>query len=430
MTDTVPPWLATMRAISGTREYAGGADNPTILAWRDEIARRYPEMAGYCREYTHDSIPWCGLTVAYCMAANGIRPVFGASATERFLWAGAWARFGRRLERPVPGCVMVLTRDGGGHVTLLEAIDGDYYLCRGGNQSDMVNVARYHRSRLTCAVWPADGARGAAADGSLRPAPAVRPAAPDLRRRMAATILSYEARRDGAGRLAIYPLPVGDGGGSYEVAGINDRYHPDEAAALAGLVRAGRYAEAERTAENFIAAYTDGVAGWHAAPGVEFYLRDCCFNRGARGAARILQRAVGAADDGEVGPDTRAALARIAGPELLARLRSAREQYERDVAYRDESSKFWRGLVNRWDKALAAARRFDAEASPDKPATSVPPAKPSTAGKPAQVGLYAAILATIGGVSQWMGEHVFATLAIMALAAIVLSIIFERLFGR
>jgi uncharacterized protein (TIGR02594 family) len=155
MTDTVAPWLATMRAITGAREYAGGADNPRIMAWRDEIARRYPEMAAYCRGYVHDSIPWCGLTVAYCMAASGIRPPFDSkNEAESFLWARAWVDWGRPEKDPRPGCVMVFARSGGGHVTLLETIDDDHYVCRGGNQSDAVTVAAYPKSALIAAVWP------------------------------------------------------------------------------------------------------------------------------------------------------------------------------------------------------------------------------------------------------------------------------------
>jgi hypothetical protein len=48
---------------------------------------------------------------------------------------------------------------------------------------------------------------------------------------------------------------------------------------------------------------------------------------------------------------------------LLRALRQAREQYERDVAHRDESNKFWRGLVNRWDQALEFAEKFLADES-------------------------------------------------------------------
>lgn len=153
-TDQTPPWLATMRSIKGTDEFAGGADNPIILSWRDFISRTYPEMEEYCRNYTHDSVPWCGLTVAYVMAVNGIRPVFGRSDTDKFLWADAWRQFGTKLERPQLGCVMVFTRDGGGHVSLYEDEDADRYKICGGNQSDSVNSTWMSKSKFSGAFWP------------------------------------------------------------------------------------------------------------------------------------------------------------------------------------------------------------------------------------------------------------------------------------
>ena len=173
-------------------------------------------------------------------------------------------------------------------------------------------------------------------------------------------------------------MPAGDGGGRYEVAGINDRYHKAEVDHVVALIKAGKHDEAEAYVAEFIAKYTDVVIGWSSDAGVEFYLRDCAFNRGPKGAARILQRAVGVPDDGEVGPQTRSAIADISPEQLLLRLRAAREQYERDVVHRDESSKFWRGLVNRWDNALATARKFSAEkAAPahDEPAAPTPSAR-------------------------------------------------------
>ena len=148
-----PPWLATMRQISGTREYSGGADNPVILGWARFIGEKYPEMRSYCAQYNHDAIAWCGLTVAYCMAKNGIRPVFGTSENERFLWADAWRTFGVRLDKPKPGCVMVFTCNGGGHAALYEGEEGNDYLVRGGNQSNAVSLMRIHKSRFTAAMW-------------------------------------------------------------------------------------------------------------------------------------------------------------------------------------------------------------------------------------------------------------------------------------
>ena len=195
------------------------------------------------------------------------------------------------------------------------------------------------------------------------------------RLRMAKAIVDFEARRDVQGRLAVYDLPPGDGGGRYEVAGINERYHKTEADHAVALIRAGRFREAEDYVTGVIADLTDVVAGWCGDIGVEFYLRDCAFNRGPTGAARILQRAVGVTEDGIVGPITRSTAAAVAPRQLLQRLRVARESYEQDPVGRDESSPFWRGLENRWNKALALALRFlEERPAPERrtPSTPVP----------------------------------------------------------
>jgi lysozyme family protein len=186
----------------------------------------------------------------------------------------------------------------------------------------------------------------------------------EQRLRMAKSIIDFEARRDAKGRLQVYKLPKEDGGGTYEVAGINDRYHPHEAAHLAALVRAGRYDEAESEAQEIIATYTDFVQRWTEVAPVESYLRDTGFNRGPRGAARILQRAIGVHDSGTLSASDIATVAEAEPASLLTALRQAREGYERDVAHRNESSKFWKGLVNRWNKALAFAQTFLQAAEP------------------------------------------------------------------
>ncbi|MGY2901007.1 lysozyme family protein/endonuclease/exonuclease/phosphatase family metal-dependent hydrolase/predicted regulator of Ras-like GTPase activity (Roadblock/LC7/MglB family) [Bradyrhizobium sp. URHC0002] len=175
---------------------------------------------------------------------------------------------------------------------------------------------------------------------------------------MAKAIVNFEARRDAQGRLAVYNLPPGDGGGRYEVAGINERYHKAVCDELVELIRHGRHAEAELRAAEFIASYTDKASNWTQNAGIEFYLRDTMFNRGPGGAAWVLQRAVGVPTDRDVGPITLAA-ARTAESQprqMLDRLRAARESYER--LRRDETSIFWRGLVNRWNKARQIALSF------------------------------------------------------------------------
>lgn len=153
-----PDWLLTMRAISGLSEKAGAADEPKILAMADEIARIFPDMESYCDQYNHDSIPWCGLTVAYTMAKSNIRPPFGSTDTDRFLWAKSWADDPNytMLKTPRLGCIVVLSRSGGGHVTVYESTSGSNYMCRGGNQSDAINLAAFPKSNVVALVWPSD----------------------------------------------------------------------------------------------------------------------------------------------------------------------------------------------------------------------------------------------------------------------------------
>ena len=187
---------------------------------------------------------------------------------------------------------------------------------------------------------------------------------PEERRRMAAAIVNFEARRDAQGHLKVYMLPKGDGGGRYEVAGINERYNKQTVDVLVALIEQQRFNEAEALAVDFIAQDTDRAQSWTRVPALEFYLRDSVFNRGGGGAARILQRALGIRDDGVVGAQTRGAMEAAEGnaPVLLQKLRVAREQYERDVVgYR---AKFWKGLTNRWNKALEVAKTFSLARSP------------------------------------------------------------------
>jgi lysozyme family protein len=193
----------------------------------------------------------------------------------------------------------------------------------------------------------------------------------EKRLQMSLEIVRFEGRYAG-GKLQWYKLPPGDGGGDYEVAGINQRYHPAKAAQLKRLIDNGQHAEAEREAAAYIEEYTRGVLRFfpspeaaNANPAIEFVLRDTAFNRGAKGAATVLQLALGAKPvDGIVGPMTHREFARQlefpGATNILERITKAREIYERNqfawkTSSRDESSKFWKGLSNRWAKCHEVA---------------------------------------------------------------------------
>ena len=170
-------------------------------------------------------------------------------------------------------------------------------------------------------------------------------------------IVNAEARRDAKGRIAIYKIPGGDGGGTFEVAGINDRYHPATAEHLRDLIKLGQHTAAETLAVEYICSYTDIVAPWCRWSCVEAFLRDCAFNRGPGGAAKIFQLALGVKVDGHVGPKTLSASNDLDDRRaFLKALRKARESYELKIAPPiGARKKIWPGLVNRWDKALAFA---------------------------------------------------------------------------
>jgi len=157
MTD-VPKHLQVMRSITGTDEYPGAANNPKIMGWVKTIADTYEEMRPYCDTYTGDDIAWCGLTVAYCCTEAGIRPVWGPTDTDRWMWAQAWANDPENFKptgRLTPGTIVVMTRSGGGgHVTLFEEWDDDMLVCRGGNQSDSVCTSKYDPDTVIAYCWP------------------------------------------------------------------------------------------------------------------------------------------------------------------------------------------------------------------------------------------------------------------------------------
>lgn len=125
------------------------------------------------------------------------------------------------------------------------------------------------------------------------------------------------------------------------------------------MVERGEYQKARDAAAKYLASYTDPSASKSKIPAISFYLRDSSFNRGPGGANTILKHALGLGK-GASSTDTSAALRKAEQnpQQLLHKLRESREWYERNYAKRSESSPFWKGLVNRWNKAEQDAKSF------------------------------------------------------------------------
>lgn len=127
-------------ALYGTTETPGAANNAKIMAWAHEL--------GLDNAYSADSIPWCGLFVAYVVKKADKVPVRDP------LWARNWANWGVASATPSLGDILVFVRDGGGHVGFYIAEDDTAYHVLGGNQSDKVCFTRIAKNRCIAVRSP------------------------------------------------------------------------------------------------------------------------------------------------------------------------------------------------------------------------------------------------------------------------------------
>ena len=142
MTITIPDnykWLLSITDLPRTIEEAlkrynvieapGPPDNPTIMGWRDELLKAGVNV----KDFTHDSVPWCGLFAAIVVFHRMNDP---KEVVEDPLWALNWAKYGVKSDRPSLGDVLTFVRNGGGHVGFYVGEDSSCYHVYGGNQSD------------------------------------------------------------------------------------------------------------------------------------------------------------------------------------------------------------------------------------------------------------------------------------------------------
>ena len=160
--------------------------------------------------------------------------------------------------------------------------------------------------------------------------------------------VNWEARKDKQGNPIVYQLPDGDMGGKFEIAGINDRYHPEAFKAISALPAEER---AEAAAE-YIRSYTAPLVSQLPKP-MQAFAQDLAFNRGLGGAARYIQqglRSLGqnVAVDGKVGPKTLAAINSVQPRALMQAASQAQLNDEYSMARKNPARKaLLRGLENR-----------------------------------------------------------------------------------
>lgn len=136
--ENAPQILVQAKKLIGTKEIVGKIHSEVILGWAKEL--------GIENIYTNDEIAWCGLFIAYvCKKAN---LDINMSARES-LWALNWNKFGERQNVAMLGDLLTFRRNSGGHVGIYVGEDATCYHVLGGNQSNMVNITRVEKTRLS-----------------------------------------------------------------------------------------------------------------------------------------------------------------------------------------------------------------------------------------------------------------------------------------
>lgn len=140
---TEPRWLALARTDLGVREAPGIANNPLLI-------RRFASITKLLgTAYNADSVPWCGAMMAWWMSQCHI------PTPPIAIRAKSWATWGQKLDRAIPGAVLVFARDGGGHVALYVGEDAGRFYCLGGNQGDRISIVPIEKARCIAIRWPA-----------------------------------------------------------------------------------------------------------------------------------------------------------------------------------------------------------------------------------------------------------------------------------
>jgi len=137
----------------GLKEKPGAGNNSEIIQWADEIAESVDTpYANWAADwYNKDSIPWCGLW----MAVVAVRASQGRAERMppvKYLSALEWQHYGEAVakEDAAVGDVMVLGRNGGGHVCINVGMEegNRRFFGLGANQSDAVNILPFGMNRV------------------------------------------------------------------------------------------------------------------------------------------------------------------------------------------------------------------------------------------------------------------------------------------
>ncbi len=117
-----PPWLKKAKLEIGVHELSGEAHNERILQYHRETKL----------QATSDEVPWCASFACAMLEWSGVPSPRSARAMDFMKW-------GLELQKPVLGCIVVMSRGPGlGHVGFYVHESDSKITLLGGNQKDSV----------------------------------------------------------------------------------------------------------------------------------------------------------------------------------------------------------------------------------------------------------------------------------------------------
>jgi len=134
--EVFPTWIEIANGELGEREIRGDEHNPRVV--------EYHATTGLSAD--DDETPWCSSFVNWCFKEAGIAGTNSARARS-------WLDWGKGIDAPVPGCVVVFSRPpkpASGHVAFFvgRGGGGDTVRVLGGNQGNSVSVKAYPLGRV------------------------------------------------------------------------------------------------------------------------------------------------------------------------------------------------------------------------------------------------------------------------------------------
>jgi len=165
MNNQIPPWGKIALQHFGVREFPGLDKNNPIIVEFIRLATKGKNLP--------DETSWCPAFACACVLDSGIKPVYG-------LVAKGWKGWGRKLEKPVDFCLVILdspnpnAESWQGHICfwlspefafkLMEELGvptltydtNKYFIGFGGNQNNGVGFNLYSYSLVEDYLWPVE----------------------------------------------------------------------------------------------------------------------------------------------------------------------------------------------------------------------------------------------------------------------------------